>query len=134
MGASQPILGFYDRPMWAAMQEGSFTVQRCAQCGTSRYPPGPSCPSCLSLDYEWTPVKGGGEILSWVIFHRQYFDDHPAPYNAVAVRLDEGPIVVTNLIGDEPSASWIGRRVRFEVLDRAGRPQHSVRLEDELAR
>jgi uncharacterized OB-fold protein len=128
MGASQPILGFYDRPMWTEMEAGIFVVQHCTQCDTSRYPPGPACPACQSLEYQCKSAGGGGEILSWIIFHRQYFDDHPAPYNSVAVRLDEGPIVVTNLVGPEPAGSWIGKRVRFEVIDHAGRLQHAARL------
>ena len=52
-------------------------------------------------------MSGRGTIMSWVTFHRQYFDDFPPPYNAVAVRLVEGPIVVTNLIGTAPSESWM---------------------------
>jgi len=128
MGASRPILGFYDRPMWAAMEDHAFNVQQCTACKSCRYPPGPACPECLSLDYVWKQADGGGEIISWVIFHKQYFDDHPAPYNAVAVRLDEGPIIVTNLIGPEPEGSWIGHRVAIEVGDRGGRLQHRARL------
>lgn len=129
MGASQPIRGFYDRPMWNEMESGNFTVQQCTQCEAYRYPPGPACPACGSLDHRWKSADGGGEILSWVIFHRQYFEDHPAPYNSVAVRLDEGPIVITNLTGPEPAGSWIGKRVQIEVIDRGGRLQHAVRLE-----
>jgi uncharacterized protein len=129
MGPSRPVEGHYDRPMWKGFAEGNFLVQHCSQCGTVRYPPGPACPDCLSLDHEWCGVRGGGEILSWVRFHRDYFSDHPAPYNAVAVRLDEGPIVITNLLGDEPQGSWLGLRVRFSVVDRGGRLQHAVALE-----
>ena len=65
------------------------------------------------MDCEWRAVSGGAEILSWVIFHRKYFDDFPPPYNAIAVRLDEGPILISNLVGPVPEASWIGRRVEL---------------------
>jgi uncharacterized OB-fold protein len=59
-------------------------------------------------------VSGRGEILSWTIFHKQYFDDHPTPYNVVAVKLAEGPIFTTNLLGDTPKDSWIGEPVRLD--------------------
>lgn len=131
MGPSRPIEGHYDRPMWAGFAEGHFLVQHCTSCATVRYPPGPACPHCLSLDYEWRGAGGGGEILSWVRFHRDYFSDHPAPYNAVAVRLDEGPIVITNLLGSEPDGSWLGLRVRLSVVDRGDRPQHAAQLEEQ---
>lgn len=128
MGVSTPVIGFYDQPMWAAMAEGRFELQRCSNCATIRYPPGPTCPKCLSVDYRWEPMAGDGRILSWVVFHRTYFDDHPAPYNVVAVQLEEGPIVMTNLVGEEPQGSWIGRRVRLGIAERGGRFQHHATL------
>ena len=63
------------------------------------------------MEFEWLPIRGRGEILSWVIFHRKYFDDFPPPYNAIAVRLEEGPILVSNLVGPLPKNDWIGCKV-----------------------
>lgn len=77
------------------------------------------------MDYEWRPVSGRGEILSWVIFHRRYFDDFPPPYNAIAVRLVEGPILVSNLIGAEPVGNWIGEQVQLSLREQEGRRQHA---------
>jgi len=128
MGASTPYLGAYDRQMWDAMAQGKFRLQRCCSCKAMRYPTGPTCPSCLSMEFTWDEVSGSGEILSWVVFHRTYFDDFPAPYNVVAVRLAEGPIVMTSLHGPEPEGTWIGRRVKVGVRDHAGRFQHFVEL------
>lgn len=109
------VLGLYDRPMWDLLaQTGHLHLQRCTGCGTWRYPPGPACPSCLEPGFEWRPVAGGGEILSWVMFRKDYLAAYPAPYNVVAVRLDEGPIVISNLVED-PEASVIGRRVQLTV-------------------
>ena len=109
------VLGLYDRPMWDLLERtGELHLQRCSGCGTWRYPPGPACPDCLSAEGEWLPVTGRGEILSWVIFHRQYLPEYPAPYNVIAVRLDEGPIMISNLVGD-PDGNPIGRRVGLQV-------------------
>mgnify|MGYP006282016447 FL=1 len=65
------------------------------------------------MTYHWKPLKGQGTILSWVIFHRQYFDNFPPPYNVVAVQLDEGPIVISNLVGAEPEGNWVGHKVEI---------------------
>lgn len=109
------ILGLYDRPMWDILDEtGQLHLQCCTQCGTWRYPPGPACPSCLSPESRWRPVSGGGEIMSWVIFRKDYLPEYPAPYNVIAVRLDEGPIMISNLV-DNPDTSVTGRRVRLTV-------------------
>ena len=71
------------------------------------------CHECLSPNFTWQPVSGAGTILSWVIFHRQYLDAYPAPYNVIALRLDEGPTFISNLEGAEPEGSWIDRRVQM---------------------
>jgi uncharacterized OB-fold protein len=131
MGNSQAIMALDDRPMWDSIAVDRLSLQRCSRCGTFRYPPGPICASCLSMESEWVPVAGAGTILSWVVFHKKYFDDFPPPYNSVAVRLDEGPIIMTNLTGPEPEGSWIGRRVRLTYVDRAGRRQHAATIDDD---
>jgi uncharacterized OB-fold protein len=113
MGASSRVNTFYDVPMWQSVDARRWALQRCSQCRTFRYPPSPVCANCQSLESEWVPLKGTGTILSWTVFHKKYFDDHPPPYNCIAVRLDEGPIIVTNLSGRPPTGDWIGQRVRL---------------------
>ena len=114
MGKSRPILSIYDAPFWESVRARRLALQCCTECSTTWYPPAPVCPHCLSQQYQWRAVSGRGEILSWVIFHRQYFDDYPAPYNVVTVQLAEGPIITTNLVGDLPQGSWIGQPVRID--------------------
>ncbi|GGE50183.1 hypothetical protein GCM10011360_41510 [Primorskyibacter flagellatus] len=130
MGKSIPIQALTDLPMWQSIEEGALKLQFCSDCDTCRYPPAPICPSCLSMDSEWRPVTGEGTVMSWVIFHRKYFDDFPPPYNAMAVRLDEGPIIVTNLLDPVPGSSLIGRRIKLEYVDHDGRKQHGARLKE----
>ena len=87
----------YDKPMWESAAERSLKLQKCSHCGTFRYPPGPACPECLSMDSDWTPVSGKGRILSWTVFHRKYLPAYPPPTLVVAVMLEEGPIMVANM-------------------------------------
>ena len=111
MANSRPVISLYDEPMWESIRAERMALQKCGSCGKFRYPPGPACDRCLAMDYAWVPLQGGGKILSWVIFHRQYFDNFPPPYNVVAVELAEGPIMMSNLVGALPEGSWIGREV-----------------------
>jgi uncharacterized OB-fold protein len=124
MGKSKPIMSLYDEPMWESIRAKRLSMQRCSHCRKFWYPPGPLCPYCLSTDYEWSQVSGAGTILSWVIFHRQYFDDFPTPYNVIAIQLEEGPIFVTNLVGEEPRSGFLGKPVR---IDYATSPAGDVR-------
>jgi uncharacterized OB-fold protein len=64
-------------------------------------PPSKLCPGCLSDAFTWKPVSGRGTLFSYVIFHRPY---HPGfkgelPYNVSLVELEEGPRMVTNVVG-----------------------------------
>jgi uncharacterized OB-fold protein len=127
---AEPVITLYDAPMWESMARERMALQKCSRCGAFRYPPGPICPECTSLDYSWTEVSGAGRILSWVVFHRQYFEDYPPPYNVIAVRLAEGPIVVSNLVGAAPSGSWIDAPVAITYRRHRDRMQHAFRLDD----
>lgn len=113
----QRVRGLDADVFWEHVAGRSLRLQRCGSCGTFRYPPAPVCPSCLADTSEWTPVAGAGTILSWVIYHRGYLPAYPPPYNVVSVRLDEGPILVSNLEGPEPEGNWIGQRVRLIFTD-----------------
>jgi uncharacterized OB-fold protein len=112
-----PIQGLYDQPMWRGIRARNMELQRCCECGTWQYPPGPGCHACLSEHLEWSSISGEGTILSWAVFHRQYLQAYPAPYNVIAVRLDEGPVMISNLEGEHPTGNWIGQKVRLTYAD-----------------
>jgi uncharacterized OB-fold protein len=109
----EPVQGFYDKPMWASIAAGAMQLQCCKRCGAWLYPPGPACPKCLSHELKWTPVSGKGTLASWVVFHRHYLPAYPPPYNAIAVRLAEGPAMISNLEGAMPEDGCIGRALRL---------------------
>ncbi len=111
------VRGFYDRAMWDSIAQRRMTLQCCEACAAWQYPPGPGCTVCGSEALAWKPLSGRATILSWVIFHRQYLPAYPAPYNAIAVRLAEGPVMISNLDGAKPPASWIGQAVSLTYVD-----------------
>ena len=108
-----PVMGLYDHPLWNSIRAGRMCLPRCLDCGKLHYPPGPVCPHCLSSNLEWQPISGRGTILSWVIYHRTYLEAYPEPYNVIVVRLEEGPIMASNLEGPAPAENWIGQPVRM---------------------
>lgn len=111
------VLGLYDTPMWESIRARRMCLQRCRACGAWQYPPGPGCVQCGGEDQEWAPLSGQATVLSWAVFHRQYLPAYPAPYNVVAVRLAEGPVMISNLEGEPPEGSWIGAKVRLTYAD-----------------
>lgn len=90
-----------ERPYWEHARAHRLAMQRCAACAKFRFPASPVCADCDSDRYEWTPVSGRGKVVSWVVFHRLYFPSFAGdlPYNVALIELEEGPIVVSNLVG-----------------------------------
>lgn len=113
------VIGFYDRAMWDELARGSFALQRCDDCAAFRYPPAPICSGCLSTASTWTSVSGGGEIIARATFHRAYLPAYPPPHTVAAIRLDEGPIIISIVLAATLDQQEIGRRVRLKLVERA---------------
>lgn len=95
-----PGIDELNKPFWEAARRHELVLQRCRKCGSYRYPAGLTCPGCVSDELDWTRVSGRGTVYTWTVFHRAY---HPAfagevPYAVVAVELEEGPRMTTNLV------------------------------------
>ena len=89
------------QPYWDACASGELRLQRCDACGAWWFPPAERCPECLGTRWTWTPASGRGRVYSFVVYHRAY---HAAfapdlPYVVALVELEEGPRVISNLVG-----------------------------------
>jgi uncharacterized OB-fold protein len=109
-----PVLDGDNAPHWAGARERQLRVQRCTDCGRLRFPAARHCSDCLSEASEWISVSGRGEIWSHCRFHRVYFKgfEDEMPYTVVLVRLDEGPMLYSNMVGLAGEPIRIGQRVR----------------------
>jgi uncharacterized OB-fold protein len=96
-----PAISSLNRPYWDALKQRELRLQKCAGCGKVWYPPSPLCPACWSREFTWERLGGRGRVNSWVVFHQSYFRgyDDELPYNVAEVELEEGPRLLTNLVG-----------------------------------
>lgn len=117
-----PIMGLYDGPLWEYAKRQELRLQRCSDCGEFRYPPGSHCSKCLSENFEWTRLSGRAKVTAWCVFHRQYFPEIPVPVPVVLAETEEGPIIVANLVGSDPSVLRLGLpvEVTFEPVRWSG--------------
>jgi uncharacterized protein len=101
-GKPLPTVTPLNEKFWALARRSVFSLQTCNVCGHRHVPESPVCPRCLSADQDWLPASGEGVLESWVDFHRAYWDGFKAelPYRVCLVRLKEGPLFVSNLMGD----------------------------------
>lgn len=117
----RPRIDPVSQGFWDAARESRLTVQHCEDCDDRHYPGSPVCPNCLSSNQTWAAVSGRGTLLSWVRFHRAYWDSFrdDIPYAVILVGLEEGPLMISNLVGAEPETIAIGAplEVAFDVVD-----------------
>ena len=89
---------------WAGARRGELRIQRCNACGKAYFYPRPFCPRCSSKDVAWFTASGRGKLYSYVINYRAAygFQDY-VPYVIAVVQLDEGPRMMTNIVGVDPT-------------------------------
>lgn len=107
---AHPVYG----PFWAAAGAGRLELQRCASCGYVRWPPAPLCPECLADGGAWEALSGRGTVWSVAVYEHAYQAAFRAevPYACSLVELDEGPRLVTRLVGIDPAEAGPGLRVQ----------------------
>lgn len=120
-----PVISPLERPFWEYAHRHELRIQKCTACGHYRYPASPVCADCDSDGYEWALMSGRGKILSWVVFHRCYFPSFAGemPYNVAMITLDEGPIMVANVLAPNDS---LRSNLAVEVVFEDATPEISI--------
>jgi 3-oxo-4,17-pregnadiene-20-carboxyl-CoA hydratase alpha subunit len=107
-----------DNQWWFdGLDDGRLLVQRCAECGATRFPTGPMCARCGSLLWESVDATMTGAIHSFVIVHQPQVPSFDYPLPIVLVDLDDGLRMVMNTVDTAIEALTIGARVTVEVRD-----------------
>lgn len=104
-------------PFWDACRRGALEVSTCADCGHRFLPPGPCCPRCWSAQLAVQEVSGRGRVWSFAVYRKTYHPGMPAPYVVALVELEEGPRLISNVVGCAPEDVAIDMpvEVRFET-------------------
>ena len=96
-----PVLTKLNRPYFEGAKQRELRMQRCDQCGFVRFPASTHCPKCLGGQSSWIQMSGRGRVWSFIVMHQKYFktfaDD--LPYNCAMVQLEEGPIMMSTIVG-----------------------------------
>jgi hypothetical protein len=84
---------------WEGCKIGELRLQRCSGCAEVYFPPRPFCPACGSREVEVVKASGKAVLWSYVINHRPRPDMGKAPHSIAVVALEEGPRMMTNIVG-----------------------------------
>lgn len=96
------------KPFWDAAREDRFVLRRCGSCGRTHWYPRAVCPHCFSPGTEWVEAKRTGRIYSFTVFRPAR-----APDVLAYVTLDEGPVMLTNIVDADPDTLEIGQAVEL---------------------
>ena len=100
-----PKINADTKEFWNGCKQHLLKIQKCGDCGFVRYPPSFICPRCHSTETEWIVAAGKGSVYSFTVNHVAF---HPAfledlPYVVAVVQLEEGPHILTNIVGCDPA-------------------------------
>jgi uncharacterized OB-fold protein len=84
---------------WDGCKEGELRLQRCDECRDVYFPPRPFCPACGSRKVSIFRASGKAILWSYVINERPRPDLGPSPHSIAVVALEEGPRMMTNIVG-----------------------------------
>ena len=127
--AMRPVVSRDTKFFWEGMSAGELRIQRCADCGTLRHPPGPMCPACGGFRGVVPPgqqgggfpggyvvAAGTGTVFSYVVHHHPPVPGKRLPLVIALVELDEGVRVLGEMTEIRPDQVRIGMPVQIEYL------------------
>ena len=102
---------------WDKTRKHELWIQKCVDCDTAFFYPRMICPDCLEDKIEWFKTSGKGFLYTYMINHRPPpgFEDE-APYAIAIVQLDEGPRMMTNIVGIENTPENLVLDMPLEVV------------------
>ena len=114
-----PVQTLETRPYWEGCKAHELRIQRCTACGHHQFFPRMYCTQCMSDRVEWVKASGRAKVLSYTIVHRPVSPAFAAdvPYVVALVTLDEGPTMMTNIVGWVPESLVIGMPVTVAFED-----------------
>lgn len=100
-----PKINADTKEFWKGCKKHLIKIQKCSNCGYLRHPPSFLCPQCHSQKTDWITSTGRGSVYTFTVNHVAF---HPAfqedvPYVVAVVELEEGPHMLTNIVGCDPA-------------------------------
>lgn len=101
-------------PYWQGAREGRLLFQKCQACGSVQFPPRHHCATCWEADLDWTEGSGRGVVESYTVVHRAPLPSlrDRVPYVVASVLVEEGPRMLTNIVGEGALDVQVGAPVR----------------------
>ena len=106
-------------PFWDACNDGKLLLRDCGACGKVSYYPRATCPHCGGRQLGWRAASGRGVVYSFTQVGVSFYGpewESQLPYTVVLVDLEEGPRMLSRLIGSDQAFAAIGDPVQLEFV------------------
>ncbi|MEL7155369.1 MAG: Zn-ribbon domain-containing OB-fold protein [Actinomycetota bacterium] len=122
----QPSASWESRGYWEGAGRDELVLQRCRACGTVQHRPRGLCVTCLADAPEHFVASGRGTVWSFTVTNQNQAKGfaEACPYVMAYVDTEEGPRLLTNIVGCDPDDVHIGMAVVAEFV-------HGERSDDE---
>jgi len=114
MNKIQPTPGTLAEAFISGCRVGELRLQCCGNCGIYQFYPRIICAECHSRDLSWAAASGRGRISSFTVVRRGISAAYEAPYVVALIALEEGPTVMSHIVGCVPEDVAVGLRVRVD--------------------
>jgi uncharacterized OB-fold protein len=106
----KPTYDWETRGYWEGAGRNELVLQRCRDCGTVQHRPRAVCAACLGGSIEHFRASGKGRVYTYTVTHQNQAPGfrEALPYVLAYVELEEGPRLLTNVVGCEPGDVKIG--------------------------
>ncbi len=112
MLAPTPQPTSYDAPYWDAAVAGKLMLQKCSKTGKfQHYPRGHSLQT-HGDQLQWVESPGLGEVHSFTVIQRSFYENLDAPLILAIIELDEQVRVTSHLVNVGEKEVSIGLRVK----------------------
>ncbi len=101
---------------WAGTRNRRLLLQTCLDCLHRQHHPRNLCLSCQGTNLGYTEATGDGVVDTFTLVHRSPRPDLEVPYVIARVRLAEGPVMLSTLLGDDEWQIGDAVRVDFQPL------------------
>ena len=102
------------------LKEGVFYLQKCGGCEKHVFYPRALCPHCGSAQLSKVEASGRGTVYSSSTVHRRA--ESGGNYNVSLIDLEEGPRMMSWVVGVAPEDVRIGMNVRAKIDEIDGEP------------
>lgn len=103
------------RPYWDALEQRKLLLPRCRDCGKAHHYPRAHCPFCFGGNLAWEEASGRGSVYSYSVMHRA-----DPPYVMAYIELEEGPVIMSNLVDTPFDKIKIGAAVTVDFISSPG--------------